>query len=90
MRLFAGPRRLRVVKDICPDIELHASTQMSVGTLDGIRTLADLGFSRAVLPRELSKDEIKYLCENSPIELEMFVHGALCMCVSGQCLLSAF
>lgn len=81
---------LRVVKDICPDIELHASTQMSVGTLDGIRTLADLGFSRAVLPRELSKDEIKYLCENSPIELEMFVHGALCMCVSGQCLLSAF
>lgn len=81
---------LRVVKDICPDIELHASTQMSVGTLDGIRNLADLGFSRAVLPRELSKDEIKYLCENSPIELEMFVHGALCMCVSGQCLLSAF
>ena len=44
---------LRVVKDICPDIELHASTQMSVGTLDGIRTLADLGFSIAVLPREL-------------------------------------
>ena len=80
---------LRVVKDICPDIELHASTQMSVGTLDGIRTLADLGFSRAVLPRELSKDEIKYLCENSPIELEMFVHGALCMCYSGMCEMSA-
>ncbi len=69
---------MRVVKDICPDIELHASTQMSVGTLDGIRTLADLGFSRAVLPRELSKDEIKYLCENSRLSLKMFVpRGAL-------------
>lgn len=79
----------RAVKAICPDLEMHASTQMSVGTLEGLYTLKELGFSRAVLPRELSFNEIKYLCENSPIELEIFIHGALCMCVSGQCLMSA-
>lgn len=71
------------------DIPLHASTQMSVGTLEGIKLLHSLGFKRAVLPRELSFSEIEYIAKNSPIELECFVHGALCMCVSGQCLLSA-
>lgn len=79
----------RLVREICPDIQMHASTQLSVGTLEGINTLKELGFSRAVLPRELSFKEIEYLCKHSPIELEMFVHGALCMCVSGQCLMSA-
>lgn len=79
----------RAVKSICPEMEMHASTQLSTGTLAGIKALADLGFSRAVLPRELSKSEIKRIADNSPIELEAFVHGALCMCVSGQCLLSA-
>ena len=78
-----------IVKEICPETELHASTQLSTGTLEGIKLLSELGFKRAVLPRELSKKEIEYLCENSPIELECFVHGALCMSVSGQCLLSA-
>lgn len=73
----------------CSDIPLHASTQMSVGTLEGIKLLHSLGFKRAVLPRELSFSEIEYIAKNSPIELECFVHGALCMCVSGQCLLSA-
>lgn len=77
------------VKTICPDLEMHASTQMTVGTLEGLKVLKELGFSRAVLPRELSLDEIKYLCELSPIDLEVFIHGALCMCVSGQCLMSA-
>lgn len=72
-----------------PDMPLHASTQMSVQTPAGLKRLKRLGFTRAVLPRELSKEEIKRLCENSPIELECFVHGALCMCVSGQCLFSA-
>ncbi|MBQ2775819.1 MAG: U32 family peptidase [Clostridia bacterium] len=72
-----------------PDMPLHASTQMSVQTLDGIKLLGDLGFCRAVLPRELSKREIEIIAKDSPIELEMFVHGALCMCLSGQCLLSA-
>lgn len=79
----------KAVKTICPDIELHASTQMSTGTLSGLFKLKEMGFTRAVLPRELSFDEIKYLCKRSPIDLEMFVHGALCMCVSGQCLMSA-
>lgn len=80
----------KAIKTICPSLEMHASTQMSVGTLDGIKLLKKLGFSRAVLPRELSLEEVKYLCENSPIDLEIFIHGALCMCVSGQCLMSAF
>ncbi len=83
---FAG---VEIVKKCAPDMPIHASTQMSVQTLDGIVRLQKLGFSRAVLPRELNREEIKFLCENSPIELEMFIHGALCMCVSGQCYLSA-
>lgn len=79
----------RLVREICPQIEMHASTQMSTGTLDGLKMLHELGFSRAVLPRELSFDEIEYLAKHSPIDLEVFIHGALCMCVSGQCLMSA-
>ncbi|MBQ7595097.1 MAG: U32 family peptidase [Clostridia bacterium] len=78
-----------IVKKAAPDMPLHASTQMSVQTLEGIKLLSSLGFRRAVIPRELNKKEIEYLCKNSPIELEMFVHGALCMCVSGQCYMSA-
>lgn len=80
---------VEIVRRCAPSMPIHASTQMSVQTLDGIKKLADMGFSRAVLPREMSKEEIKFLCENSPIELEMFIHGALCMCVSGQCYMSA-
>ncbi len=79
----------KAVRTICPELAMHASTQMSVGTIEGLHTLKKLGFSRAVLPRELSFNEIKELCDNSPIELEVFIHGALCMCVSGQCLMSA-
>lgn len=79
----------RLVREICPEIQMHASTQMSTGTLDGLKMLHELGFSRAVLPRELSFDEIEYLAKHSPIDLEVFIHGALCMCVSGQCLMSA-
>ena len=79
----------RAVKEICPELPMHASTQMSVGTLSGLCKLKSLGFSRAVLPRELSLNEIEFLCKHSPIELEVFIHGALCMCVSGQCLMSA-
>lgn len=78
-----------IIHKTAPDMPMHASTQMSVQTLEGLKLLKELGFTRAVLPREMSKDEIKYLCENSPIELECFVHGALCMCVSGQCYFSA-
>lgn len=79
----------RIVRTVCPQMPLHASTQMTVGTTDGLNLLKEMGFSRAVLPRELSLNEIKELCKESPIPLEMFIHGALCMCVSGQCLLSS-
>ncbi len=80
---------LRVAKMCAPTMPLHASTQMSVHTLAGVKMLSEMGFSRAVLARELSLDEIEYIVKNSPIEIEVFVHGALCMCVSGQCLMSA-
>jgi len=70
-------------------VPLHASTQMSIANLDGVLKAAELGFSRAVLARELSKKDIEYIAKNSPIELEVFVHGALCVCFSGQCRMSA-
>ena len=78
-----------IIRECAPDMPLHASTQTSVQTPAGIKRLKNLGFSRAVLPRELSRDEIARICEESHIEIECFVHGALCMCVSGQCLFSA-
>lgn len=81
---------LNLIKKSGCSMPLHASTQMSVQTPDGIKMLADMGFKRAVLPRELSKGEIEKICATSPIELEMFIHGALCMCVSGQCYMSSF
>lgn len=72
-----------------PEIPLHASTQMTVHNLDGVHQLETLGFSRVVLSRELSLDEIKYIRENTLVELEVFIHGALCISYSGQCLLSS-
>lgn len=78
-----------LARKICPEMELHGSTQMSVHTLDGVMELARLGFSRAVLARECSYEQIRYICEHSPIEIEVFIHGALCMSVSGQCTMSA-
>ena len=72
-----------------PQLRLHASTQTSVHTPSGLRLLGRLGFCRAVLARELSRGELRELADGSPVELEYFVHGALCMSVSGQCLLSA-
>ena len=77
------------IRTLAPACHIHASTQMSVQTAEGINFLESLGFSRAVVPRELSRDEIKKLSENTNIELEVFVHGALCMSVSGQCYMSA-
>lgn len=72
-----------------PDLPIHASTQMTVHNLDGVLEAEKLGFKRVVLSRELSIDEIKHICDNSNIEIEVFVHGALCMSYSGQCLLSS-
>ena len=78
-----------LVRRVCSSAVLHASTQMSVQSIEGIRVLEKLGFSRAVLPRELSEKEIAAISAQSDTELEHFVHGALCMCVSGQCLMSS-
>ena len=80
---------LRAVRQAAPDLPLHASTQMTVHNLDGVKLCADLGLTRAVLSRELSADQIGYICDHSPIEIEVFGHGALCMCYSGQCFFSA-
>ena len=80
---------LRMVRQVAPDLPVHASTQMTVHNLDGVKMAADLGMSRAVLSRELSRDQIEYICQRSPIEIEVFAHGALCMCYSGQCFLSS-
>ena len=79
----------RMLRQVAPEVHLHASTQMTVHSLDGVKECADLGMTRAVLSRELSRDQIAYICQNSPIEIETFVHGALCMCYSGQCYLSS-
>ena len=72
-----------------PDLAVHASTQLSVHNLDGVLKLQEMGFSRVVLSRELSLKEIEYICKNSNIEIEVFVHGALCISYSGQCLFSS-
>ena len=79
----------RMLRQVAPDVHLHASTQMTVHSLDGVKECADLGMTRAVLSRELSRDQIAYICQHSPIEIEVFAHGALCMCYSGQCYLSS-
>ena len=78
-----------IAKQIVPEIPLHASTQMTIHNLEGVKALAELGFTRAVLSRELTLDEIKKICRESPIETEIFIHGALCVCWSGQCLMSS-
>ena len=80
---------IRLCKQIAPHIPLHGSTQMTVHNLPGVQLCAAWGLSRVVLSRELSREEIRYICQNSPIEIEVFAHGALCMCYSGQCYLSA-
>ena len=78
-----------MVHKACPNLHLHGSTQMSIHTLSGAKLLKEMGFTRVVLSREMSREEIKYIADNVDIELEVFVHGALCMCVSGQCYFSA-
>ena len=80
----------QLVKAIAPTLHLHGSTQMSVHTPAGARELAALGYDRVILARELSLEEIREVCAASPIECEVFIHGALCMSVSGQCMMSAF
>ena len=80
---------VQLCKQIAPGVAIHGSTQMTVHSLPGVLFCAALGMTRVVLSRELGRDEIHYICKNSPIEIEVFAHGALCMCYSGQCYLSA-
>ena len=77
-------------RQIAPQLALHASTQLTVHSLEGVRELAALGFSCVVLSRELPREEIAYICRNSPVRIEVFAHGALCMSVSGKCYLSLY
>ncbi|WP_448921491.1 DUF3656 domain-containing U32 family peptidase [Eubacterium sp.] len=79
----------KIIHNHFPTARMHASTQCSVNSPEGFKALEKIGFVRAVLPREMSLDEIREIRQATDMELEMFVHGALCMCVSGQCYLSA-
>ncbi len=80
---------LELIKKVCPTMPVHASTQLTIHNLEGAIKAKELGFSRVVLSRELSFENIKHITENCGIETEVFVHGALCMCYSGQCYLSS-
>lgn len=78
-----------VIKNTVPDMVLHGSTQMTVTSLEGVKYLENNGFSRVVLARELNEKEIEHICKGAKAEIEVFVHGAICMCYSGQCLMSS-
>lgn len=78
-----------LARTVVPDLPLHGSTQMTVHSLDGVERAAGLGMQCVVLGRELSAEDIRFICERSPIAIEVFAHGALCMCWSGQCAMSA-
>ena len=78
-----------LMNKVAPSLEKHASTQMSVQTVEGVKLLKRMGFTRAVLPRELTKEEIRRIKNSTDIEIEIFIHGALCMSVSGQCYMSS-
>ena len=79
----------QLCRQIAPKIAIHGSTQMTVHSLPGVQLCAAMGMNRVVLSRELSREEIRHICANSPVEIEVFGHGALCMCYSGQCYLSS-
>ena len=80
----------KLAQRVAPKLHLHGSTQMTAATLDAVRFYESLGFTRVVLARELSLAEIEHICKNCTAEIEVFVHGALCVCYSGQCLMSSF
>lgn len=87
--IVQSPGVARMIRQISPELPIHGSTQMSVHSLSGAKALYEMGFKRVVLARELTREEIREIAQGCPIELEVFVHGALCMCVSGQCYFSA-
>ena len=78
-----------LIHELLPDFELHASTQMVAHSLEDVQYLESIGFKRVVLARELTVEEIKYMCDNTNVDIEIFVHGALCVCYSGGCLMSS-
>ena len=80
---------VRLCRQVAPEVAIHGSTQLTVHSMSGVQACAALGMTRVVLSRELSREEIARICAESPIEIEVFAHGALCMCYSGQCYLSA-
>ena len=80
---------VKMLRAAFPQLPLHASTQMSIHNLAGARAAAEMGLTRAVLARELNRDEIRFITEHAQIETEVFIHGALCFCHSGQCYMSA-
>ncbi len=80
---------LALAREVVPDLPLHGSTQMTVHSLDGVKQAAKLGMKCVVLGRELDRENVRFICQNSPIAIEVFGHGALCMCWSGQCAMSA-
>ena len=80
---------INLARRLVPQLPLHASTQMTVTSLAGVRLCAENGMERAVLARELSIKDIKTICSNTDTEIEVFIHGALCVCYSGQCLMSS-
>ena len=79
----------RIVRETVPELPMHASTQMTVHNLDGVQALEALGFSRVVLSREVTLEAVRHICTHAKAEIEVFVHGALCVCYSGQCLMSS-
>src|SRR5471032_3355099 len=76
---------VKLAKAVAPDLEIHGSTQMSVTSADGVRLAQKFGVSRVTLGRELSLDEVRAIISQTGCELEIFVHGALCVAYSGQC-----
>ncbi len=79
----------QLCRQIAPHVAIHGSTQMTIHSLAGVQFCAAMGMKRVVLSRELSREEIRYICAHSPVEIEIFGHGALCMCYSGQCYMSS-
>ena len=87
--LIQDPAMIGLMKSICPDMPVHASTQMTIHNVSGAKACERLGFSRIVLARELSLEEIRTIAGAVTCEIEVFVHGAMCMSVSGACLMSS-
>ncbi|MEM4248164.1 MAG: peptidase U32 family protein, partial [Candidatus Nanoarchaeia archaeon] len=81
---------LRIVRDYFPMLAIHASTQMGIHNLPGCRLAKELGIKRVILERQISFEELSCIAESSPVELEIFIHGALCCSISGSCLLSSW